>query len=253
MSGDNYRKTGPLRARGAFHAAHGRNDWLRFVAGRLDLRAGMRVLDAGCGPGWLRQDVACRDLDLVLLDRSKAMVGEACAELAARRPRGIVGDLMTPPRGPFDRIVAGHVLYHVDDPGAALDVLGSRLAPDGLLIATAPDLGDLPEIGAMLRRLTGRDLSSGTVARFGGQTAERLMRDRFAGVAIHRWSDRYRITDTPALAAYLASYPGVSPDAPDAEAKASMTAAGGALVTERRQIVLVGRQFVPDSRTSSSG
>lgn len=105
--------------------------WWRLAEGR----AGMRVLDAGCGPGFFTLDLARRvgpEGYVLALDVNP----EAVAALHARRPpphvRALVWDLEArpPPEGGFDLVMLTDVLHHAERPAemlARLLLAGRRL------------------------------------------------------------------------------------------------------------------------------
>lgn len=112
----------------------------------LDLKPGLRVLDAGCGVG---QDVArmaelvSPDGEVTGLDYSATMVDEA-----RRRHEGaslpltfVQGDLAALPFDGcwFDRCRATGTFQHLADPRRALDELVRVLAPGGLLLIADGD------------------------------------------------------------------------------------------------------------------
>ena len=259
----NYETTAPLHARGAFNAAHGTKPWLAWVASHLPPRmTGMRVLDAGCGPGWLWDAVDADDrVDLTLLDASDAMVRTATARAASFDPTSVVAGIEALPDlgPPFDVVVCAHVLYHLEDPGGALDGLRDILARGGTLIATtiAPD--DLAEVNALTREAYGHDPVAPLHERFGAPVAERLLASRFASVARHDFHDRYDIRDADLLASHILSIP-PGPDLSREEAHrirslcaARIAGAGGTLSSDRRQVLFVARPSSAATRISAAG
>jgi SAM-dependent methyltransferase len=121
--------TGNLTARMALHA-YGSNpqDWFTFVAERLP--AGGDVLEVGAGTGALWSRVDRRDMRLTLTDFSPAM----CARL--RAVEGAVVRRCDATRLPFgdavfDTVIANHMLYHLDDPEAALREFARVVRPGG--------------------------------------------------------------------------------------------------------------------------
>jgi SAM-dependent methyltransferase len=110
---------------------------LRQAISGLELRPGMRVLDAGCGTGealaWLLGEVA-PDGSVVGVDLSAAHVA------AARRGRSpaiqvLQADLLELPLavGSFDVIWCVNVINHLHDPRLGVQRLATLLVPDGRL------------------------------------------------------------------------------------------------------------------------
>ncbi|HEY3379788.1 MAG TPA: class I SAM-dependent methyltransferase [Armatimonadota bacterium] len=111
----------------------------------LDLRPGMRVLDAGCGTGNLERTLAERGLDcqVTAIDFSPEMIRRAqvkCAGSGLQVSFQVV-DLNGPlpfPAGSFDRIVSNNVLYALRDPVAVLDQFAHVLTPTGRMAHAIP-------------------------------------------------------------------------------------------------------------------
>jgi 2-polyprenyl-6-hydroxyphenyl methylase/3-demethylubiquinone-9 3-methyltransferase len=107
-----------------------------------------RVLDVGCGTGFLLERLAERGFSGVGIDLSPESVDHARRRLAeigaADRLRAEVGSAYEPPEGPFDLIALTDVLEHLEDPRACLRALRERLAPGGLLVVSTPNRRSLP-------------------------------------------------------------------------------------------------------------
>jgi 2-polyprenyl-6-hydroxyphenyl methylase / 3-demethylubiquinone-9 3-methyltransferase len=111
-------------------------------------RAGGRVLDVGCGTGFLLEQLAGRGFSGVGVDLSPESVAHASRRLeeigALDRLSAVVGSAYEPPEGPFDLICLTDVLEHLEDPRACLRALASRLAPGGLVVVSTPNRRSLP-------------------------------------------------------------------------------------------------------------
>jgi 2-polyprenyl-3-methyl-5-hydroxy-6-metoxy-1,4-benzoquinol methylase len=103
------------------------------------LRAGLEVLDVGCGPGTITVDLAARVVPgrVVGLDVSSAPLAEV-RDLAARSQVAVefaVGDVyaLEAPDDSFDVVHAHQVLQHLTDPVAALREMARVCRPGGLV------------------------------------------------------------------------------------------------------------------------
>jgi 2-polyprenyl-3-methyl-5-hydroxy-6-metoxy-1,4-benzoquinol methylase len=133
------------------------NDWdVRYADGRLDFYGhprdsarygaliGMirefprkpRVLDVGCGVGFLRAKIGDDAIDsFVGIDPSAVAIDRA-QERGFANSSFYVGELPTPEMGQFDIIVLNEVIYYVTDRPAMLEKLQAQVAPDGLVLTS---------------------------------------------------------------------------------------------------------------------
>jgi len=99
----------------------------------LDLRSGDRLLDVGCGPGYLASAAADRGAAVVGVDFSAAMIREARRRSPALDFRR--ADAMSLPFAPgsFDRVTMGFTVPHLSDPERAFAEARRVLTPGGRL------------------------------------------------------------------------------------------------------------------------
>ena len=117
-----------------------RIDWM------ADQTQGQRVLDVGCNEGVLEILLARRGFDVTGVD-SDATALEFARRLLANEPeevgarvRLIHGDLARTVLAldPFDTVVIGEVLEHLEDPEALLDRILELVRPEGRVVITTP-------------------------------------------------------------------------------------------------------------------
>lgn len=94
-----------------------------------------RVLDVGCGDGFLAARLAERIPDVTALDADAPVLHRAQDRFAGMPIRWVRGDVMTAalPEADFDAVVSNAALHHVDDTRAALRRLAGLVAPGGTL------------------------------------------------------------------------------------------------------------------------
>lgn len=208
---DQYSDSANLTARANLHARfstnrYGAHEW---AFDHLDLAADARVLEVGCGPGWLwgrnvgrmraGQRVVCSDV-------SAGMVGEARAALQDKRLDWVVADVQTLPfeSGRFDAVVANHVLYHVPDLPTAVRELARVLCGAGRLFATTNGRRHLVEIRQLLDDTEGHPVSPNAEV-FGLETGPAALEPAFEQIEVLRHEDALRVTEVEPLMDYIRS------------------------------------------------
>jgi ubiquinone/menaquinone biosynthesis C-methylase UbiE len=159
----------------------------------LKLRAGLRVLDVGCGTGDQLRIMAPLvapgpavgvDLSATLVARARRRAAPAAGQVSFH-----VGDACALPfaDGVFDRVVANQVLLHLADPWRAVAQMRRVLRPGGLLgigewdwDSTCLALTDR-ELGRRFTHLLCDQMSNGLIAR---ELDWQLARSGFTGVAV---------------------------------------------------------------------
>jgi ubiquinone/menaquinone biosynthesis C-methylase UbiE len=146
-----YSDSRKLAARARLHQEYtiAETPWFPWVAARLPLATGNRVLDVGCGPGWFwaaAAGVVPEGLALTLVDLSPGMVQEAmerCWPLNFASVEGQQADAAALPfaDNSFETVIAMHMLYHVPEPATAIAEMHRVLKPGGSLAVTTNGIG----------------------------------------------------------------------------------------------------------------
>lgn len=108
---------------------------------RAGIGEGMRVVDIGCGPGWVTTQVAHRvgpSGTVYAVDREPRMLARAqarCESLGLSNVEFVEGtfELSVPDGGPVDAVVGRRVLMYQPDPVAAVRSISKVVRPGGLV------------------------------------------------------------------------------------------------------------------------
>jgi len=102
---------------------------------------GKRVLDIGCASGYLADILAGRGYEVVGIEKPGG-----CGDSFPDRVELVEGDVddgLPPLQGKFSYVICGDVLEHLRDPAGLLRQAAAILEPDGLLIGSLPNSGNL--------------------------------------------------------------------------------------------------------------
>lgn len=99
---------------------------------------GRRVLDLGCGDGYLGAILARRGYEVIGVDRAGGSVPPGVTLIEADLDAGL-----PPLPGQFDFVLCADILEHLRDPLALLRQLPGLLAPSGVLVASLPNSGNI--------------------------------------------------------------------------------------------------------------
>ena len=112
-----------------------------FLSEELGELAGKKVLDLGCGPGWLSARLAAEGASVSAVDGSAALLAIARTNhpgLDIHQADLSQGLGTVAAAGPFDRVVALMVLMDIPALDRLLADVAACLAPDGRFIFTMP-------------------------------------------------------------------------------------------------------------------
>ena len=214
--------TGNLTARIALHA-YGTNpqSWFAWLGERLPLARDVLEVGAGTGELWHRIGPRRR---LTLTDFSPAM----CARL--REVPGARVQRCDATRLPFrdgavDAVIANHMLYHLDDPDAALREFARVLRPGGRLAVAVNGRDHLAELDALGPAMGRPDLAVGLHQNdVTAETAPARVAAHFADVTVERYPDELVVPAAEPILAYIVSMIGPLTVAEESAARAAIEA-----------------------------
>jgi SAM-dependent methyltransferase len=211
---DQYRDSSKLDARGELHHHFSTNPqgWFPWIWDTLqELPVQARVLELGCGTGWLWS--ICPDRipagwNITLSDLSNGMLDAARRNLVvlgrAFKFERIDGQFIPYADEIFDILIANHMLYHVPDRPKALAEIRRVLKTGGHLVATTVGGDHLKEMNGWLNRLDA-EMDFSANHSFILENGAAQLQPFFKQVKLRRYEDNLRITEIPPLMAYLRS------------------------------------------------
>jgi SAM-dependent methyltransferase len=197
-----YRDSSRLAARARLHVKYGTAPmaWFPWLATQVRWPERARVLEVGCGAGWMWAEASARlpvDLELSL-GHYRRMVGR-------------VADVQELPfrDAAFDVVVANYVLHHVPDAGRAVAEMARVLRPEGVAVVACVGDGHLAELHQIRQEVFGEDWGNALPDTFGARSGARVLPLRFGRVDWRPYHDRLDCRDPDDVLAYLASTPPV--------------------------------------------
>jgi ubiquinone/menaquinone biosynthesis C-methylase UbiE len=212
-----YRDSSNLAARMDIHRRFSLNQygWHPWIFDHFKLPSRCRILELGCGPGylWLENlDRIPAGWEILLSDFSPGMLESARKTLEKQCPfKFKVIDAQSIPceDNSFDAVIANHMLYHVPDRPAALAEIHRVLKPAGRFYASTVGHRHLVEIGELIRQF---DLRLDTWENFGKAAGSFTLENGaaqlspwFTRIKRYRYKDALKVTDAAPLVDYLLS------------------------------------------------
>ena len=194
---------------------------LRRLIDYLRLSDGDRVVDVGCGKGWLLAEMASqRRIEAVGLEVNPAFAAIARRALPAAAVRIVDGPALDYPAAPgaFDAALCIGATFALGGLQGSIDWLAAAVRPGGR-VAIGEPFAARPFASELAARWSEYDRSAGDIADL--MAARGLTLTGVIGSSLDDW-DHYYGQHWRATAAWLRAHPGD----PDAEWLAEKTAAG---------------------------
>ena len=201
--------------------------WMEWVYERLALLPGETVLELGCGTGllWMeRTHLLPEGLRLILTDRSEEMLEQTRQnlapyekELASRRIHieyhVLDANTLELPAASYDRIIANHMLYHVEHRDVCLAAIARALKPEGTFYCSTVGDTHMRELHELVIAFDSRIEMpfQNLTGAFHLENATPQLARHFAHVE-RQDQDNDLIVDNPqAIYDYIYSFPGNAP------------------------------------------
>jgi ubiquinone/menaquinone biosynthesis C-methylase UbiE len=215
LTTDQYRDASNLDARVAIHKRFSTNPygWMNWVFDTLlKLPEDAKILELGCGPGYLWQENISRipvEWRITLSDLSPGMLDAAWRNLVvtgrAFQFKEIDAQSIPFEDETFDAVIANHMLYHVPDRPKGLAEIRRVLKPDGHLLATTIGKNHLKEISNWIRRVnSGTDFVS-FGSPFTLENGFEQLKQFFPQVILSRYPDSLQVTEVKPILAFIRS------------------------------------------------
>ena len=215
LKNNQYRDSSNLDARVELHRRFSTNTygWFPWIFDTLKTLPNLaRVLELGCGPGYMWKECLDRipaGWNITLSDLSDGMVDAAWRNLVvtgcAFKYEQIDAQSIPYPDETFDIVIANHMLFHVPDRPGALTETRRVLKPGGHLVATTVGNGHLAEILQWLKQVSPNTDFASFGNPFTLDNGLEQLKPFFSQIEIKRYDDDLRITEIEPLMAYIRS------------------------------------------------
>lgn len=205
-------------------------NWHDYLLDKCDIKEGMSILDIGCGNGllWYRERNLLPDnINIHLVDNSKAMLDSAkqihFSEKDFYTDKNIkfyyhicdasnINELSEINSKKFHRIMANHMLYHIDDSDRKLllGAVNAMLTDDGKFIASTIGKNHMKEIFELAHEYDKNVKAPEWFSRgFNLENGKEQLDEFFSSVVMFYHDNNLLIPDWRAIYDYLCSLPGI--------------------------------------------
>lgn len=212
---EQYRDASKLDARIMLHERFSTNPqgWYAWVFDSLaEMPVNARVLELGCGPGYLWKHCAERipaGWRITLSDPSEGMRLAAWRNLVvtgrAYKYEEIDAQSIPYPDETFDIVIANHMLYHVPDRAQAIREIRRVLKMNGHLIASTVGKNNMAEMEAWQKQISLVENYEPFRIGFTLENGQEQLSSCFKDIQTRRYADSLMITEIEPVIAYLCS------------------------------------------------
>lgn len=215
LKSDQYKDSSNLDARVVLHQRFSANPygWMQWVFNRLlDLPDKAKILELGCGPGYLWKENVDRippAWDITLSDLSPGMLDSAWRNLVVTgrnyKFKEIDAQEIPFEDETFDAVIANFMLYHVPDRPKALGEIKRVLKPGGKLIAATAGDGHMKEMMEFIKQAHVDNIWTPYANPFTLDNGLEQVKPFFENVTVLRYEDNLVVTEVEPIMAYIRS------------------------------------------------
>lgn len=216
LSNVQYQNSGNLSSRIQIHQrfSTGQQNWYEFVLEFARIKAGMKVLELGCGSCALWRGSYVRlpeSASFFLTDLSCGMALEGHLALASdKRFAHLTMNSMDIAfaDGSFDLVIANHMLYHVPSVARVLAEARRVMKPGALFMAATNGPEHMRDLDLLLGKFSKRLIGKhGMESAFNLLNGEKQLREVFTTIELHLYTSDLWVTDASLLTNYAYSTP----------------------------------------------
>ncbi len=219
-----YNDSAKFNARVLIHSKYGTNKtpWPIWLFNQYQMPDRSRIIEFGCGngliwransfrinPAWI---ITLSDFSPGMLETARKSIDASITNIAYE-----VIDLSEYEGKPeaFDRVIANHMLYHIDNRDEAIGKIHSMASPQGMLYCSTIGQNNMREMKELINEFTGNDYYSralGNISdRFSLENGAAQLRKHFGTVEKIEYDDSLEITDAVDLVNYVLSCNDLNP------------------------------------------
>ena len=216
LSNVQYQNSGNLSSRILIHQrfSTGQENWYEFVLWLARIKAGITVLELGCGNSALWRGNYIR-----LPESACFFLSDLSCGMSLEGRRALVSDKrffhltmnsmnIAFADGSFDLVIANHMLYHVPSIAHVLSEAKRVMKPEAVFMAATNGPEHMTDLDLLLgrfsKRLTGEHGMSGAFNLLNG---EKQLREVFNSIELHLYTSDLWVTDADLLTDYAYSTP----------------------------------------------
>ena len=210
-----YQNAGNISARIRLHKMYSKNTcgWFSFIYENCHIKAGMKILEIGCGDGSLWTENLSElpsDTSIVLSDISEGMIRDVQRTLDYNK-RFIFSSFdcthIPYENESFDLVIANHVLFYCEDIDSVCREVMRVLKHNGKFLCSTYGSKHMQEITSLVQEFNSHIQLSPVklYERFGLENGSTILSQFFSDIQLKLYDDSLLITDAEPLIEYIMS------------------------------------------------